>query len=166
MTNSSVSNKNCWCADSTPSSAWCCRSEGHQVCYSNCGNRNGLALDATKVVYSVPAHYFKKKKKGPWYKSLDRHEFGFHHSSQAAEKLTSCALLVVKSQSTGWRELMLWGSHTCHLVCLIVGTLHLALKGKGQLSAEPHLLFLLSFLLWENRRSTSLILIHTYTPGR
>ena len=57
------------------------------------------------------------------------------------------------------------GSHTCHLVCLIVGTLHSALRGKGQLSAEPHLLFLLSFLLWENRRSTSLILIHTYHLG-
>lgn len=58
------------------------------------------------------------------------------------------------------------GSHTCHLVCLTVGTLHSALRGKGQLSAEPHLLFLLSFLLWEDRRSTSLVLIHTYTPGR
>ena len=32
MTNGSVSDKNCWCADSITSSAWCCRSEGNQVC--------------------------------------------------------------------------------------------------------------------------------------
>lgn len=48
-----------------------------------------------------PLSHYLKKKRGPWYKSLDRHEFGFHQSSQAAEELTSCALLVVKSQSTG-----------------------------------------------------------------
>ena len=49
---------------------------------------------------TLSRYIIKKKKTGVWYKSLDRHEFGFHQSSQAAEELTSRALLVVKSQST------------------------------------------------------------------
>lgn len=94
----------------------------------------GLALDATKVV-SVTLF---KKKRVPGTSLWIGMNLAFTRA-QAAEELTSCALLAVKSQ-----EHWVKGANAS----LIVGTLHWALKGKGQLSAEPHLLFLL-FLLGE-----------------